>query len=100
MEKNWSVQAIYDNPKYAPGSTEEPQTHAYSMVFDSQQEALYEYGERVKGGLPGGAKFADIYLWHREPRPQGRSHSVVKHCDIWADQKGVHKNEFIGAIQV
>jgi hypothetical protein len=87
MSTIWSVQTIFGNVN----NTSEP-SKSSSKLFNDQKEALAEYGERIKVGLPPDATSAMIYLW--------RAHNVVKHAHFWKDQAGTHCNEFSGAVQV
>ena len=95
MSMIWSVQSIFGNVN----STSEP-SKSDSKLFHEQKEALAEYGERFKAGLPADATSLMIYLWRRDPLPNGRSHVVARHAHFWKDQDGTHCNEFSGALQV
>jgi len=95
MPTIWSVQTILGNVDNASEASKSD-----SKIVDAQKEALNEYGERFKAGLPANATSAIIYLWRSDPIPKGRSHSVVKHAHFWKDADGTHCSEFSGAIQV
>jgi len=98
MATIWSVQTIFGNVNNAPAG--EAHSKSDAEAFETQNEAMAEYGERFKAGLPADATSAMIYLWRADPRPKGRVHSVVKHAHFWKDQDGTHCNEFSGALQV
>jgi hypothetical protein len=98
MTTIWSVQTVVVGPN--PPTEAQSQSTSVSQVVETEKEALAEYGKQVKAGLPAGAAFAFIYLWRADPIAKGRSHSIVKHCHIWKDDKGVHSNEFSGAVYV
>jgi hypothetical protein len=99
MSTIWAVQAIYTHPNPSP-EPDKPTSRSESKIFPTQKEALAEYGKKVNGGLPADAKSAMIYLWESGTGPNGRVHSIVKHCHFWTDQNGTHRNEYSGAVQV
>lgn len=94
MIAKWSVETIYSSVN------DEKKNTRLVQHFETQKSALSEYGKKFKAGLPANATSANLYLWQRDPRPQGRAHALVRHTHFWKDQSGTHCNDFPGAVQV